>query len=344
MSDPSNPLGLTTAKPGPGATRAAAVLVGLGQQIAASIFQQLAESDVRRVAAGAKELRSLQPAAVTEALTAFIEAMEQVGAEAAAGDVLLREVAAKTLGGDLARRAFDGVVPPPPPDEVLGPVAQADPESLAMVLAREQAQTIALVLSSIDPERAARTMEHIPEAQRPFILRRMASVEAVAPEVLREVGQALASELQAVVAGGMRKVDGKNVALEILRRSPSEQQREVVTEIEKDDPNLAAELRSRLFTFGDLVNLTDRDIQTLLKEIESTQLTMALKGASPELKDKLLKNMSSRAAQMLADDLAALGPVKLSAVESAQNAVVKVALDLSEQGRVTIVRPTDKML
>jgi flagellar motor switch protein FliG len=344
MNDPSNPLGLNTAKPGPGATRAAAVLVGLGQQIAASIFQQLAESDVRRVASGAKELRSLPPAAVTEALTAFIEAMEKVGAEAAAGDMLLREVAAKTLGGDLARRAFDGVVPPPPPDEVLGPVAQADPESLAMVLAREQAQTIALVLSSIDPERAARTMEHIPEAQRPFILRRMASVEAVAPEVLREVGQALASELQAVVAGGMRKVDGKNVALEILRRSPSEQQREVVTEIEKDDPNLAAELRSRLFTFGDLVNLTDRDIQTLLKEIESTQLTMALKGASPELKDKLLKNMSSRAAQMLADDLAALGPVKLSAVESAQNAVVKVALDLSEQGRVTIVRPTDKML
>lgn len=344
MSDPNNPLGLNVAKPGPGATRAAAVLVGLGQQIAASIFQQLAESDVRRVASGAKELRSLPPAAVTEALTAFIEAMEKVGAEAAAGDMLLREVAAKTLGGDLARRAFDGVVPPPPPDEVLGPVAQADPESLAMVLAREQPQTIALVLSSIDPERAARTMEHIPEAQRPFILRRMASVEAVAPEVLREVGQALASELQAVVAGGMRKVDGKNVALEILRRSPSEQQREVVTEIEKDDPNLAAELRSRLFTFGDLVNLTDRDIQTLLKEIESTQLTMALKGASPELKDKLLKNMSSRAAQMLADDLAALGPVKLSAVESAQSAVVKVALDLSEQGRVTIVRPTDKML
>jgi flagellar motor switch protein FliG len=343
MSD-TNPLGLTSNKPGAGATRAAAVLVGLGQQIAASIFQQLREVDVRKVAAGAKELRSLPPAAVTAALTTFIEMMEQVGGEAASGEVLLREVATKTLGGDLARRAFDGVVPPPPPDEVLGPVAQADPESLAMVLAREQPQTIALVLSSIDAERAAKTMEYIPEAQRPLILRRMASVDAVAPEVLREVGQALAAELQAVVAGGMRKVDGKNVALEILRRSPSEQQREVVTEIEKDDPNLAAELRSRLFTFGDLANLTDRDIQAMLKEIESSQLTLALKGAAADLKDKLLKNMSSRAAQMLADDLAALGPVKLSAVESAQNAIVKIALDLAEQGRLTIVRPTDKML
>jgi len=333
------------AKPsGPGATRAAAVLVGLGAEVASGIFKQLGEIDVRRVAAGAKELRRSAPATVADALRFFVDAMDQVGADAAGGDEMLRDVAAKALGGDLARRAFDGVVPPPPPDEVLGPIAQADPESLAMVLAREQPQTIALVLSSIEPERAAKTMEFIPEAQRPLILRRMATVESVAPEVLREVGQALAAELQAVVAGGMRKVEGKNVALEVLRRSTTEQQREVVAQIEKDDPNLAAELRSKLFTFADLKGLHDRDIQVLLKEVEATQLTVALKGATEELKDKLLHNMSSRAAEMLRDDLSAMGPVKLSAVEAAQAAVVKSAMELAEAGRITIVRPTDKML
>jgi flagellar motor switch protein FliG len=320
------------------------VLIGLGPTVAAEVFRQLGETDVRRVAAGAKELRRAAPQTVTEALNSFVEAMDRVGADAAAGDELLRDVAAKALGGEIARRAFDGVVPPPPPDEVLGPIAQADPEALAMVLAREQPQTIALVLSSIDPERAAGTISHLPEAQRPLILRRMATVESVAPEVLREVGQALAAELQAVVAGGMRRVDGKNIALEVLRRSPSEQQREVVAEIEKDDPALATELRSKLFTFADLSNLHDRDVQVLLKEVEATQLTVALKGATEELREKLLHNMSSRAAEMLRDDLAAMGPVKLSAVEAAQAAIVKSAMELSEAGRITIVRPTDKML
>lgn len=329
---------------GPGAKRAAAVLIGLGPQVASDIFKQLTELDVRRVAAGAKELRRASPTAVTDALKTFIEAMERVGADATAGDELLLEIAVKALGGEVARRAFDGIVPPPPPDEALGPIAQADPEALAMVLAREQPQTIALVLSSIDSERAAQTMEHLPEAQRPLILRRMATVESVAPEVLREVGQALASELQAIVAGGLRRVDGKNIALEVLRRSPSEQQREIVAQIEHDDAALAAELRSKLFTFADLSNLHDRDVQVLLKGVEATQLTVALKGSTDELKDKLLHNMSSRAAEMLRDDLAAMGPVKLSAVEAAQAAIVKTAMELSEAGRITIVRPTDKML
>jgi flagellar motor switch protein FliG len=340
----SDTLGAAKQGIGAGAMRAAAVLVGLGPEVASGVFRQLGETDVRRVAAGAKELRRSPPGMVSEALQSFVDAMGQVGSDALAGDELLRDVAAKALGDNVARRAFDGVVPPPPPDEVLGPISQADPESLAMVLAREQPQTIALVLSAIDSERAAQTMEHLPEAQRPLVLRRMATVESVAPEVLREVGQALAVELQAVVAGGMRKVDGKAVALEVLRRATSEQQREVVSQIEKDDPNLANELRSKLFTFGDLKSLPDRDIQVMLKEIDSSQLTLALKGVTEELKDKLLHNMSTRAADMLRDDLSAMGPVKLSAVEAAQMAIVKTAMELSEAGRITLVRPTDKML
>ncbi|MGC4120526.1 MAG: flagellar motor switch protein FliG [Myxococcales bacterium] len=332
------------ALPANGAVRAAAVLLGLGPDVAAEVFRQFAEADVRRVAAGAKELRGADPATVTAALQAFVDAMSHVGADVLAGDDVLREVATKALGGDVAKRAFDGTVPPPPRDEMLGPVSQADPEALAMVLSREQPQTIALVLSSIDPDRAASTMEHLPEEQRSFVLRRMAAVESVAPEVLREVGQALATELQTVVAGGVRKVDGKSVALEVLRRSSSEQQRDVVAQIEKDDPTLASELRSKLFTFADLINLTDRDVQQLLKEVDSAQLKVALKGVSEALRDKILHNMSTRAAEMLADDLASLGPVKLSAVEAAQAEIVKSALELAEAGRVTLVRPTDKML
>jgi flagellar motor switch protein FliG len=317
-------------------------LLGLGPDLAATIFKHLDEASVRRIAAGAKEIRK-NPDAVPTALHEFVSALDVVGGDAEAGDRLLREVAEAALGADMARRAFEGVAPPAV-DEMLGPVAQADPEALAMILSREQPQTVALVLGAMDPTRAAAVMKMIPEGQRPQILRRLALLEGVAPDVLREVGQGLSAELRASISSGMRRFDGKGAAVELLRRSPAAQQTETVQEIEKDDPELAAELRTKLFTFQDLVNLSDRDIQTLLREVDTSRLSVALKGAATNVRDKILKNMSSRAAQMLSDDISAMGPVKLADVELAQGELVKVAFTLAEQGRITVVSPADKMV
>jgi flagellar motor switch protein FliG len=347
MADPTpahGPSALLAETSSVGAQRAAAVLLGIGPEIAGAVFKMFGEAELRRIALGAKDLRASGAAVVTEALETFIGNMETVGGDAAAGDDLLREVAARALGPDAARRAFDGVVPPPPPDEVLGPVSQADPEALAMVLQREQAQTIALVLSSLESWRAAGVMERLPDKLRPDVLRRMATIDSVAPEVLREVGHALSTELKALVAGGMRRVDGKATALEILRRTPLQDQGAVLAEIERDDAQLAAELRGRLFTFADLVNLADRDLQTLLREIDAQRLTVALKGATADVRQKFLSNLSSRAAEMLSDDLAAMGPVKLSSVEGAQQEIAKLAQELAQQGRITIVGAGEKML
>lgn len=329
---------------GPGTVRAAAVLLGLGAEAAAQVFRLLGEADVRHIAHGAKELAKADARLVNTALKTFVAAMDDVGGDTAAGNDMLREMASRALGADLARRAFDGFVPAPQADEVLGPVAQADPEALAMVLGREQPQTVALVLSAIETERSALVLDKLPQAMRPEILRRMATIESVAPEVLREIGRALLQELRSVTAGGMRAVNGRAAALELLRRTPTAQQREVVAEIERDDSKLAADLRSKLFTFDDLAHFLDRDIQTLLKEVNLNQLTVALKGATATVKDKFLKNMSSRAAQMLGDDLQAMGAVRLSVVEEAQAEIAKTAVGLAEQNKVTIVNPTDKMV
>ena len=192
--------------------------------------------------------------------------------------------------------------------------------------------------------RAAAVIKLLPERSQPAVLLRLATLESVAPEVLREVAQALASELRTSSMGEARRVDGKAAAIELLRRVPAAQQSEVVSEIEKEDPDLANELRTKLFTFDDLVNLADRDVQTLLREIDTSRLAVALKGAAPAVKDKILRNMSTRAAQMLGDEIAAMGPTRLAAVEEAQNELVKAAFGLAEQGRITIVGPADKML
>ena len=327
---------------GPGAQRAAALLLGLGADVAASIFQHLDEASVRRIAAGAKEIRK-HPDAVPTALTHFVAALDTIGGDTESGDRMLRQIAEQVLGPEMAQRAFEGVAPPPT-DEMLGPAAHADPEALAMILSREQPQTIALVLAAMEAPRAASVMKLLPEAHRPQILRRLALLEGVAPDVLREVGQGLSAELRTSVSGGMRKFDGKAAAIDLLRRSPAAQQTETVQEIEKDDPELAADLRGKLFTFQDLVNLSDRDIQTFLREVDTSRLSVALKGAASAVRDKILKNMSSRAAQMLSDDIGAMGPVKLADVEMAQGELVKVAFTLAEQGRITVVSPADKMV
>ncbi len=335
MADPST---------GGGARRAAAVLLGLGPEVTSEIFQLLGEAEVRELGRGAKELRRAPAGESVGALRTFVELMEGSGGDALLGDELLRDMAARALGAERARRAFDETAVRQEPEAVLGPIVHADPEAIAMVLGREQPQTVALVLAALETERAVAVMEHLPNERRGEIVRRMAVVESVAPELLREVGRALASELQAVVAGGMRRVDGKAAALEILRRAPGPQQAEVVSAIEESDPTLAAEIRTRLFTFEDLSSLGDRDIQQLLKEVDAGRLAVALKGATPELKDKVLRNMSSRAAEAINEDLAAMGPVRVALVEAAQAEVVQSALSLAESGRITLVRPADKLI
>jgi flagellar motor switch protein FliG len=328
---------------GPGAQRAAAVLLGLGRETATQVFRLLDEPSIRQIALGARELRR-QPTLVQQSMEAFVQAMSSLDGDAEASDGLLREIATTALGSEAARRAFEGIVPPPPVDEVLGPVAFADIEALAMVLGREQPQTIALVLGSIEEARAGAILKLLPDALRPQVLRRLATLESVAPEVLKEVGEALQAELLSSAGGSSRRVDGRAAAVAMLRKVPAAQQTEVVGEIEKEDPELAAELRSKLFTFEDIGNLNDRDIQTFIREIDTSRLAVALKGSSPTVAEKVLKNMSSRAAEMMRDEIAAMGPLRLAAVEEAQGELVKVAFNLVEQGRITLVGPSDKMV
>lgn len=328
---------------GPGTCMAAAVLVGIGPEFAAQVFRHLEEGTVRRIALGAKNLRK-DKNAIPDSLNTFVSALEAVGGDAAAGDNMLRAVAMQVLGAERAGRAFDGLAAPPAVDEALGPIANADPEALAMVLSREQPQTVALVLGAMERDRAGQVMRRLPEINRGPILARLATLESVSPEILREVAAALALELRASAAGGMRQFDGRGVAVDLLRRAPVAQQTEVVQAIEENDPDLAAELRSRLFTFEDLVNLSDRDVQTFLREVDTTRLGVALKGAAEAVREKILKNMSTRGAEMLRDEVATMSAMKLSAVDEAQAELVKIAFTLAEQGRITMVGPADKMV
>lgn len=326
-------------EPPPGVSRAAALLLGLGPEAASAVFAKLDERELRLIATGAKWLRKQSPTLIPTAIVTFLGEMEGIAGETASGAEALRDAATKAHGEEFARRVFDDES-----GDVLTQVAQADPDSLAMVLSHEQPQTVALILSSIEGARVSAVLERMPEKQRADILRRMASIDAVAPEVLHEIAAALSAELRALFAGGMRKVNGKAIALDVLRRCPLQQQSEVISEIERDNAPLAAELRSRLFTFEDLRKVADRDLQTLMREIDNSKLAVALKGASNEVRVKFLSNLSQRAAEMLEDDLGAMGPVKLSTVEAAQQEISRIAQEAAQAGRITILGVGEKML
>jgi flagellar motor switch protein FliG len=322
--------------------RAAAVLLALGRDAGTAVLKLLSEPDLRKLAQAAKNLGQNQ-GVLRPALQDFLAAMDNpTHGQVAPGT--LRSWAVGSLDPELISSAFDELPARAPVDEILGPISAADPETLAMVLAREHAQTIALVLSTMPSQRSSEVMQRLPPALHAEVIQRMAKVEAISPELLREVGLVLASEVRAAASGGMRKVEGRANALEILRNKPSAEQGELVKQIEQSDGELAADLRSKLFTFEDIIHLPDRDIQALLKEFDTKVLMVALKGASPEVSAKVLKNMSSRAADMVRDDLAAMGPVRLADVDQAQAQLVVVVTKLATEGRIRIIGPADKMV
>ncbi len=326
------------------AQRALAVLLAMGKPAAQAVLKHLQDVDLRKLAAGARHVRHT-PETLMMALGEFASAMEAPSAPWQAADGVFRQWVSEALGPAAMEAATLHDLPrPPPSEEVLGPVATADTEALAMVLGREHPQTMALVLSALEPSRALAVVNKLPAALQSEVIMRMARVEVANPDLLKEVGQALAGELRAAAAGGVRKMDGKTVALEVLRNKPAAEQAELVKKLEEQDPELAAELRSKLFTFEDLIHLPDRDIQALLKEFDTKVLMVALKGASPAAANKVFKNMSSRAADMLKDDMSAMGPVRLADVEEAQGQLVAIVGKLAADGRIRLIGPADKMV
>lgn len=326
-----------------GAQRALAVLLVLGKDTAREVMKYFNESDLRRLSAGAR-VKSPPEELLPVALAEFSSSMQAPATPWQAADGIFRQWVKDSLGPDTLNRVLEDLPPAPKADEVLGPVSSVDAEALAMVLAREQPQTVALVLSALDADKAVNVLNRLPPAVQPEVVYRMAKVESVNPELLKEVGQALAAELRAAAVGGVRKVEGRQVALDVLRNKPVAEQGELMQKIEERDADLATELRAKLLTFEDLVHLPDRDIQTLLREFDTKVLMVALKGASPTTAAKIFKNMSSRAADMLRDDMAAMGPLRLADVEAAQGQLISVVTRLAGEGKIRLIGPADKMV
>ncbi len=318
-----------------GAQKAAILLLCLGEEAAAHIFETLEDSEVRDISRCMMDIEHVDPELARAVLEEYKESKLNDLRVYIKGDVFARNA---ILGGenhDRAEYLIDqvtaGIEGRP-----LETISKMHPRMVASLLENEHPQTVALILSTQREDHASRVLMELSEDLRAELMYRIAKIENVSPEVISRIEDALQREIGVVVNQDKKQVGGVDKVVEILGRMEKGADQLILTGIEATDVDLAEEIRRRMFTFEDLLALDGRSMQAVLREVSTDCLTMALKTASDELKGKVFSNISQRAADMIEDDLEAMGPRKLSEVEVMQMEIVKVALKLEEDGALVI--------
>ncbi len=216
-----------------------------------------------------------------------------------------------------------------------GFLQKVDSQNLLTFIIDEHPQTIALILSHVPPPQAADIISGLPGERQMSVIRRVATMGQTSPEIIQEVEKGLERRMAAVMSQQFENAGGVSSVAEILNVIDRATERSLLENLAQEDPDLVDEIRRLMFVFEDITKLGDRDIQSLLKNVESSQWAMALKGASEELKDKILNNMSKRASDLLLEEMEYLGPVKLSSVEQTQQQIVDVVRRLEDAGELT---------
>ncbi len=217
-----------------------------------------------------------------------------------------------------------------------GFLQKVDSQNLLTFIIDEHPQTIALILSHLTPQQAAEVVRGIPAERQISVIRRVAMMGQTSPEIIKEVERGLEHRMSSIMSQQFENAGGVATVAEILNVIDRATGRSLLENLAQEDPELVDEIRRLMFVFEDITKFSDRDIQTLLKNVESSQWAMALKGASEELKEKILRNMSKRAADLLREEMEYLGPVRLSNVEQTQQQIVDIVRRLEDAGEITI--------
>ncbi len=217
-----------------------------------------------------------------------------------------------------------------------GFLQKVDSQNLLTFIIDEHPQTIALILSHLTPQQAADVMRGVPAERQISVIRRVATMGQTSPEIIKEVERGLEHRMSSIMSQQFENAGGVATVAEILNVIDRATGRSLLENLAQEDPELVDEIRRLMFVFEDITKFADRDIQTLLKNVESSQWAMALKGASDELREKILRNMSKRAADLLREEMEYLGPVRLSNVEQTQQQIVDIVRRLEDAGEITI--------
>lgn len=318
----------------PGTERAAILLLTLGEQEAAEVLKHMGAREVQRVGAAMAQLSNVSRDEVGSILSEFSQSVESQTSVGVGSDEFVRKVLVNALGEDKAASVIDRINIGRT-SKGLEALKWMDPRSVAEIIRHEHPQIIAIVLAYLDPDQAAAIVQQLPNTLRADVMMRVATLDGVQPNALSELDDVMEKTF-AGRSGKTSSLGGAKAAANIINSLEPSHESAIMETITQTDQVLGERIQDLIFVFDNLIDLDDRGMQELLRQVAGDRLLLALKGADDDLKAKIFKNMSQRAAEMLKDDLEAKGPVKLSEVEAAQKEILAAARKLAEAGTIVI--------
>ena len=318
-----------------GIQKSAILLLSLGEEGASEVFKHLAPREVQKLGVAMSNLKNVTRDKIEGVLSEFrIQAEEKTTLGMDSGDYI-RTVLTKALGDDKAANLIDRILHGGDTSGIEG-LKWMDSSAVAELIRNEHPQIIATILVHLDRDQACEILGFFADRLRNDVLLRIATLDGIQPAALRELNDVLTKLLSG--SNNLKKspMGGIRTAAEILNFMPTAQEATVIEGVKEHDPELAQKILDQMFVFENLLDIDDRGIQLLLREVQSESLIVALKGAAEELREKIFKNMSQRAAEMLKEELEAKGPVRVSEVEAEQKEILKTVRRLADEGQIAL--------
>ena len=318
-----------------GSERAAILMMSLGEQNAAEVLKHMGPKEVQKVGTVMATLNNVSNEKVESVLNDFVETANKQSGVGVDSDEYIRNMLTGALGEEKAGSVIDRILLGKN-SKGLDSLKWMDPRAVASVVQNEHPQIIAIVLSYLESDHAAEILLHLPERARSDVLMRIATLDGVPPAALMELNQVLEKQFAGNTGVKSSGVGGVKTAAGILNFMDGASESVITEAITEQDADLAQEIQSQMFVFDNLLEVDDRGMQAILREVQSEQLILALKGADDAIQEKVFSNMSSRAADMMREDLEAKGPVRVKDVEDAQKEVLSIAKRLADAGEISL--------
>ena len=322
-----------------GLDKTALLLNILGNTVTSQVFRKMRDNDVKRIISAMANVAKCPIPMVRQVLEEFYSQISEEQ-EIIFGQAQGRDFILATLGEERARTVL-GQLSVVEGSRTLEALELVDARTLSNFLMNEHPQTIALILAHLDSQKKTEVLKRLPEAIQTEVVLRISNLDFISPTLIAQVDEVLKQELATLGSIDTQQLGGVQPIADMLNVMDKTTEQNIMARVEEKDPQLAEEIRKLMFVFEDIRFIDDRGMQMLLKDVANDKLVIALKTAPDEIKEKIFRNMSKRASQLLKDDLDALGPVRLSDVEAAQQEVVNIAKRLEAEGKIMISRGGD---
>ena len=318
-----------------GSSQAAILLMALGEEEAATVLKHMRPEEVQAVGAAMAAINGVTQEQIGETLDQFINRVRNESSLGLESAKYFKSTLTRALGKEKATSVLASM-DPMDDDTGLSSLQWMDPRVVAKIISREHPQIIATVLSQLKSQQAGAVLDLLPEEVRSDIMMRIVKLDKIHPSALSDLNEIIQELFENNATIEISGLGGVSSVADILNSVSKEAEEQILASIEETDTDIVAQIRESMFIFENLLAVTDRDTQTLLRDLSNDELILALKGASAEMQEKIFRNMSSRAAELLKDDLEAKGPVRLTEVEEAQRSILTAAKQAAEDGKISL--------